>query len=102
MLASVSFCDILTSMNSPLLTTLEIISSLCVHSATATELQSRAGGISIATLKRHLAEARLLGANIESIKFGKSWCYHLKNKDAVRVRVHQWIELETKRDLRDE
>lgn len=88
-------------MNSPLLTTLQIIASLGVHSATAAELQSRAGGIGIATLKRHIAEARLLGANIESIKFGKSWCYHLKNKDEVRARVHTWLELETARDLRD-
>lgn len=86
-------------MNSPLLTTLEIISSLCIHSATASELQAKFGGLSIATLKRHLAEARLLGAEIESIKFGKTWCYHLKNKDAVYVRVHRWIELEKSRDL---
>lgn len=86
-------------MNSPLLTTLEIVSSLCVHSATAAELQSKFGSIGIATLKRHIAEARLLGANIESIKFGKSWCYHLKNKDEIRVRLFRWIELEKSRDL---
>lgn len=86
-------------MNNPLLTTLEIVYSLCLHSATAAELQKGAGGISIATLKRHLAEARLLGADIESLKFGKSWCYHLKNKDAVYARVHQWIELEKNRTL---
>jgi hypothetical protein len=86
-------------MNSPLLTTLEIAFTLTIQSASAAELQAKFGGLSIATLKRHIAEARLLGADIESIKFGKSWCYVLKNKDAVRGRLHTWIELERTRDL---
>lgn len=99
MLTCVSFCDILISMNNPLLTTLEIVASLAIHSATAAELQAGFGGMSIATLKRHLFEARSLGANIESIKFGKSSCYHLKNKDEIRGRLNRWIELEKTRDL---
>lgn len=85
----------------PLLTTLRIIETLGIQSASATELQNKFS-VSVATLKRHLGEARLLGADIEAHKFGKSWCYLLKNKDEVRGRVHTWIELETTRDLRSD
>lgn len=82
----------------PLLTTLEIIEAIGTESASTSDLQARFE-ISVATLKRHLAEARLLGADIQSIRTGTSWMYHLKNNDAVRVRVAQWIELERTRDL---
>lgn len=86
-------------MNSPLLTTLNIISLLCDHSYSSAELQRRNENMSIATLKRHIAEARSLGAKIESIKSGSTWCYHLKNKDAVLTRLNRWIELENSKDL---
>lgn len=86
-------------MNSPLLTTLNIISLLCDHSYSSAELQRRNDDMSIATLKRHIVEARSLGAKIESLKSGSVWCYHLKNKDAVSVRLARWIELEKTRDL---
>jgi len=85
-------------MNNPLLTTLEIVQMLGVQSASASELMTKFS-ISVASLKRHLFEARLLGANIESIRFGKGWVYVLANKDAVRTKVHQWIQLERERDL---
>lgn len=84
-------------MNS-LLTTLEIISILSHRPSTAAELQSFYP-ISIATLKRHLAEARHLGADIESVKSGKTSTYHLRNADQVSKRLQRWIELERSRDL---
>lgn len=84
-------------MNS-LLTTLEIISSLSRSPSTAAELQALFQ-ISIATLKRHLAEARDLGADIESIKVGKASTYHLRNAAQVSKRLDRWIELERARDL---
>lgn len=82
----------------PLLTTLEIIQAIGTESASAAELQTRFG-ISIATLKRHIGEARLLGADIESARTGNRWMYQLKNNDSVRARVKQWIDLERNRDL---
>jgi len=85
-------------MNNPLLTTLEIIQALGIQSASAAELMTKFS-ISVAGLKRHLGEARLLGAKIESVRFGKGWVYVLANKDDVKVRVHQWIQLERERDL---
>jgi hypothetical protein len=86
-------------MNNPLLTTLEITAALCVRPSTAAELQAAFGDIGIATLKRHIAEARQLGADIESVKSGKSWLYQVKNPDAIRLRLKRWIELEKTRDL---
>jgi hypothetical protein len=86
-------------MKTPLQTTLEVIFHLATHSYSAAELQRRCGDISVATLKRHIAEGRELGAVIESIKFGKTWCYHLKNKDQVLPRVIVWLELEKNRTL---
>lgn len=86
-------------MNNPLLTTLEIVAALGDSPMTAVELQAQFGDMSIATLKRHIAEARLLGADIESVKSGKSWNYHLNNKADVRVRLARWLELERSRDL---
>lgn len=85
-------------MNNPLLTTLEIIEALGIQSASAADLMTKFD-LSVATLKRHVSEARLLGARIESVRFGKGWVYVLANKDDVKVRVNQWIQLERKRDL---
>nr|CDL66798.1 unnamed protein product [uncultured bacterium] len=84
-------------MNS-LLTTLEIIDTLSRKGASAAELQAQFG-LSIATLKRHLAEARHLGAQIESIKLGKTSTYMLTNRQEVSVRLERWLELERSRDL---
>ena len=86
-------------MNNPLLTTLEIIAALGDRPSTAAELQAQFGAISIATLKRHINEARQLGADIQSVKSGKFWCYQLNNEKDVRVRLARWLELEKSRDL---
>jgi hypothetical protein len=85
-------------MNNPLLITLEIIQTLDAQSASAADLMNKFS-ISVAGLKRHITEARLLGAKIESVRFGKGWVYLLTNKDDVRVKVGQWVKLERERDL---
>lgn len=85
-------------MNNPLLTILEIVEALGIQSASAADLMVKFD-LSIATLKRYISEAQTLGAKIESVRFGKGWVYVLTNKDDVKVRVHEWIQLERKRDL---
>jgi predicted DNA-binding transcriptional regulator YafY len=82
----------------PLLTTLEIISALSRTDSTAAELQSQFD-LSVATLKRHLAEARHLGAKIESVKLGNVSTYTLRNGPEVSTRLDRWLELERSRDL---
>ena len=82
----------------PLLTTLEIISALSGADATAAQLQTQFN-LSIATLKRHIAEARHLGAKIESVKLGKVSTYTLRNSQEVTARLDRWLELERSRDL---
>lgn len=88
-------------MNNPLLTTLEIISfirSVSPMGASAAELQAQFG-ISIATLKRHLAEARELGADIQSEKVQAVSRYVLRNHHEISLRLNRWLELERSRDL---
>ena len=55
--------------------------------------------VSVATLKRHIAEAQHLGAAIESVKLGRSWLYHCPNYDQCAPRLLRWIELERARSL---
>lgn len=87
-------------MNS-LLTTLEITSYLSRKSATAAHLQTEFG-VSIATLKRHLAEARELGAEIDSVKIENVSTYELRNYPLISKRLNRWIELEKARNLRND
>ncbi len=82
----------------PFLTTLEIISALSDADATAAQMQTQFD-LSIATLKRHIAEARHLGAKIESVKLGKISTYTLQNSQEVTARLDRWLELERSRDL---
>lgn len=82
----------------PFLTTLEIIEALSRADATAAQLQTQFD-LSIATLKRHIAEARHLGAKIESVKLGKVSTYTLRNGQEVTGRLDRWLELERSRDL---
>lgn len=83
----------------PLLQSLKIIDALNRYGeCTAATLQTM-GGISPATLKRCISEARLLGADICSVRKNVGWVYELRYADRVMTRVSQWIELEEKRDL---
>jgi hypothetical protein len=53
--------------------------------------------VSVPTLKRYLAEARHLGADITSIKSGSRWHFHLANWDQCQKRVLSWAKLERER-----
>lgn len=88
-------------ITNPLLQTLRIIETLSRTDAT-TETLCKQFDASSATVKRYLAEARDLGADIRSVRSGASWLYELRNADSVMPRTLRWIELEEKRDLRSE
>lgn len=81
-----------------LLQTLNLVETLSRFDASA-ETLSRQLDVSPATLKRHLVEARAMGADIRSVRLGAGWVYELRNASAVMPRVSLWIDLEGKRDL---
>lgn len=85
-------------MNNPHLTTLEIVETLSRFDA---DLQTIENQFSIgpATVKRYIAEARHLGADIVSVKTGSTWRYHLVNWAACKKITLRWIELEKARSL---
>ena len=80
-----------------MLTTLKIIHALGDTDGFACDYTSGAlceeFGVSLATLKRHIAEARHLGAAIESYREGGASYYRLKNWTACKERVNTWINL---------
>ncbi len=84
-------------MKSDLLQTLEIVQLLGSGTFHADELCLRFD-CSIATLKRRLAEARNLGAHVESIKVGTRWSYHVGNLSSL-TNLDRWIALEQGRSL---
>jgi len=85
-------------MNNPLLLTLEIIEALGFDDIS---LDALTVGFELApaTVKRYLAEARLLGADIVSSRVGGVWVYELRNWPAIKARTLRWIELEKTRSL---
>jgi hypothetical protein len=90
-----------TAQKNPHLITLRIVSSLAGGDQAPAEIMEREG-ISSATLKRHIADARDLGAAIVSVKKASRFYYRLDNYDTIKRRLNSWIELETTRDLRDQ
>lgn len=86
-------------MNNPLLITLEIVDTLHRYGECSSITLETMHSVSPASLKRHLAEARLLGADIESLRAGKGWVYQLKNGSAVMPLCKIWIDLERSRSL---
>ena len=56
-------------------------------------------GVSNATLNRHIAEARNLGAQIKAVQAGRVWTYHLENWPACQKTVDRWIDLEERRTI---
>jgi len=84
-------------MKSDLLITLEIVDA-CRTPRSAAALCAEFG-LSVATLKRRLADVRNMGAHIESVKIGARWVYHLANEPMVSARLARWIELERSRSL---
>lgn len=58
-------------------------------------------GVSGATLKRYLAELRLLGAVVVSRRVSGGWVYRFENWDDCAERLLRWLELERSRRLLD-
>ena len=86
------------SSQNPLLEILEIVSMLAEKNASVSEIQEKFQ-ISLPTIRRHIAEARHFGADIESIRQGAGWVYKLKNWPACQKIVTKWIELERARSF---
>lgn len=79
-----------------MLQTLNIIMQLSKLNLSAIEL-CILNNLSIATVKREIAEARHLGAKISSIREGKEAKYKLENWESCKKRTEKWHELELKR-----
>lgn len=85
-------------MNNPLLTTLEIIETLSRGDSTLLALGDQFD-ISPATVRRCIAEARLIGADIVSLKVGATWRFTLANWGDCKKLCLRWIELEKTRSI---
>jgi predicted DNA-binding transcriptional regulator YafY len=83
------------------LETLLMIKTLSEYGDCSAATLQTMGKISPATLKRYIADARHLGANIVSIRSPAGVAYSLLNKAMVQPRLASWIELEQTRDLRE-
>ena len=80
--------------------TLQVVQLLNGADLSAVEL-CQALRVSVATLKRYVADARHMGARIESYGGGRNpWFYRLNNWDQISARVGVWSRLEAERDLR--
>lgn len=79
---------------SPLRTQLEIARRLAAHDTSSEQLQYLFD-VSRATLNRHLAALREMGAEITAYQENRAWLYRLDNWQAIRPRVMRWLELET-------
>ena len=88
---------------SPLLTMLQIIRRLGEDGGHPGDVLAQIEKISIPTLKRHIAEARHMGADIVSVRDTptKSHVYEVRNWDRISSRVLRWLELESTRNLQD-
>lgn len=82
----------------PLLDTLRIVEALSHESFPLDALASLVEASPI-TVKRYIAEARILGADIRATRRGSFWLYELRNPEHVMPRTLRWIELETSRNL---
>lgn len=79
--------------------TLQVVQLLNGADLSAVEL-CQALGVSVATLKRYVADARHMGARIESYGGGRNpWFYRLNNWEQIAARVGVWVVLESSRDL---
>lgn len=72
----------------------------CLGSGALSSAELRAGlDVSLATLNRHLAEARHMGAQIDAVQGNRSWVYTLRNWPECAHTVQTWIELEEARSV---
>lgn len=89
-------------MENPLLQQLEIVERLAAagHVGLSAARLCEDQGVSLATLKRYLADLRHLGARIESYGGGRcAWHYRLRNWAEIEKTVSTWLRLERARSF---
>jgi biotin operon repressor len=86
--------------HNPLLVTLRMIELLTGAPQSAAALAAEFN-LSPVGVKRHIGEARLLGAELVSVRAAGTWRYELRNPARVIERTRRWIELENSRDVRE-
>lgn len=83
----------------PHLETLLMVKTLVDYGQCSAATLQTMGGMSSATLKRYVRDARLLGADIVSVSRGGVPVYECVNVPAIKQRLLRWIDLEQKRSL---
>ena len=88
-------------MENPLLLTLKITQMIVNSGECSAEFLATHLGISDRTLKRHIAAARHLGADIKPFRAGRHWIYECTNRDDLlrSGKLQRWIDLEESRSL---
>lgn len=86
--------------HNPLLVTLRMIERLSHGPQSAAALGAEFG-LSPIGVKRHVREARVLGAAVRSVRGPGGWNYELQDAARVIERTRRWIELESVRDVRE-
>lgn len=81
-----------------LIKTLYLIRCLGAGPLSSAELQAGLD-LSRATLNRHIAEARHLGAKITAVQGNRAWLYTLENWHECQNLTRRWIELEEARSV---
>lgn len=56
---------------------------------------------SIATLKRRMADARYIGADIVCERQGEQWLYGCRNWNEIARRLEYWLAIEAQRGQKD-
>ena len=81
----------------PLLTTLRIVRDIAEHAYSTAELCEKHGA-SDRQMKRYIAEARHLGANLQSTRVEGRYVWSCPNY-ADLTNLKKWIDLEERRSL---
>lgn len=88
-------------MKTPLLLTLEVAETMLEpYSEWSAVVLCERHGVSVATLKRYIADLRHMGARIIVRGGGKNpWFYRLDNAEQCQKTVRAWLRLERERTL---
>jgi len=83
----------------PLLDILLTIHDIATDPKMTTERLAMRRACSERHAKRYIAEARHLGADIQSVRTPDGYVWRVGNWDAIRDRLTTWIDLEKSRSL---
>jgi len=88
------------TLENPLLTTLVIVREIATAQGSmgTADLVDRFG-LSERSVKRYIAEARHLGADLQSRRASGRYVWHVDNWEQIRSRLTTWMELEQSRTL---